>query len=273
MSLSIRQLLVTGFLLMLTSDNIFAQLRNEVVEGDTLLIFTQPMRDRFTEKVTARVSKTDSIFKYEFEIGNEPESRQSIWLWLFISEASFFDPLVPNGWRLINRGNPTRINWGAQSEEAQIGPSEVLKSFGFHTSSLPTIKNYYMEGWAQFILEEEPDSVENSSFFDVVKKGTTIFPRVIPIQSQTEQIYTLKTYLKRSCEELGWITNKGTCNSLEVKLRNVHKHLENEKPKQAANVLGAFLNEVEAQKDKALTSEAYALLFFNGEYLLKKLEE
>ena len=60
---------------------------------------------------------------------------------------------------------------------------------------------------------------------------------------------------------------------MEVKLNNVQKHLDNEKPKQAANVLHAFIHEVNAQKDKALSSEAYALLFFNGEYLLKKLEE
>ncbi|MDZ7806090.1 MAG: hypothetical protein U5K71_03125 [Gracilimonas sp.] len=82
----------------------------------------------------------------------------------------------------------------------------------------------------------------------------------------------LNSYVSISCNELGWITNQGICNSLEVKLRNVERYLENEKPKQAANALNAFLKEVEAQKDKALSSEAYALLYFNGQYLLEKLK-
>jgi len=82
----------------------------------------------------------------------------------------------------------------------------------------------------------------------------------------------LNSNLFHSCQELGWITNQGICNSLEVKLQNTKRHLENEKLKPAANTLNAFLHEVEGQKDKAISSEAYALLYFNGQYLLEKLK-
>jgi hypothetical protein len=41
--------------------------------------------------------------------------------------------------------------------------------------------------------------------------------------------------------------------------------------KTAKNVLGSFLNDVQAQNGKHLTSEAYALLYFNGKYLVDHL--
>ena len=62
-------------------------------------------------------------------------------------------------------------------------------------------------------------------------------------------------------------------NSLDKKLENAKKQLEKGKIKNALNILNAFLNQVEAQKDKHLTSEAYALLRFNAEYLVQRLEE
>ncbi len=142
--------------------------------------------------------------------------------------------------------------------------------------SLPTIQQYFMEGWEQIILDpgNEPDSVENESFFDVAKQGLTIFPRpnsdITNIQDFTD---TLQTFRYRSCEELGWITNKGICNSLDVKLRNVERHLERNKPKQAGNVLNAFLNELSAQRGKHITEEGYALLYYNAEYLQQRIKE
>jgi uncharacterized protein YceK len=76
---------------------------------------------------------------------------------------------------------------------------------------------------------------------------------------------------KHQALALGWITNQGIANSLDQKLENARKQLERGNNKAAKNMLEAFLNEVEAQKDKHLTSEAYALLKYNAEYLASKL--
>lgn len=73
--------------------------------------------------------------------------------------------------------------------------------------------------------------------------------------------------------EKGWIDNRGIANSLDKKLENAKKQLEKGKTNTAVSILNAFVNEVEAQKDKHLTSEAYALLKYNAEYLLTKLKE
>jgi len=85
-------------------------------------------------------------------------------------------------------------------------------------------------------------------------------------------IEMLIDYKIQSCD-LGWIENQGVCRSLRATLDNVQRQLEQGRIQSAANNLQAFLNEVEALKDVQLSSEAYALLRFNGEYLLRKLLE
>ncbi|MDZ7262780.1 MAG: hypothetical protein ONB05_11840, partial [candidate division KSB1 bacterium] len=70
-----------------------------------------------------------------------------------------------------------------------------------------------------------------------------------------------------------WIDNHGIVNSLDAKLDNVKKHLNKGQTNQAINVLNAFLNEVEAQKDKHIKRKAYVFLRYNAEYLIEKLSE
>jgi hypothetical protein len=77
----------------------------------------------------------------------------------------------------------------------------------------------------------------------------------------------------------GWITRDGAQQSLLAKLINAKRKLEEGDSAVAKNMLNAFLNEVQASScqqftcpgNKLLTSEAYALLFFNGQYLVDRL--
>jgi len=89
-------------------------------------------------------------------------------------------------------------------------------------------------------------------------------------QSDTDLIDMLISDVNTAYQK-GRINNKGIYNSLNKKLVNAKKHLEKGKTKQAVNMLNAFLNEVEAQKDKHLTSEAYVLLKYNVEFLIERL--
>ena len=77
--------------------------------------------------------------------------------------------------------------------------------------------------------------------------------------------------MKHEAFKLGWITNQGIEQSLDAKLDNAKKKIEQGNKNAAKNILGAFINEVEAQRDKYLTSEAYGLLKYNVQYLIGKL--
>lgn len=69
-----------------------------------------------------------------------------------------------------------------------------------------------------------------------------------------------------------WIRVEGVHESLFAKLINAKRKLEAGDPGTARNILNAFLDEARATScddfncpgNKPLTSEAYALLFFNG---------
>lgn len=77
----------------------------------------------------------------------------------------------------------------------------------------------------------------------------------------------------------GWVRGDGIHQSLLAKLTTAKRKLEARDFRVAKNVLEAFLREVRAVScpdfacpgNKPLASEAYALLFFNGEYLVARL--
>jgi len=77
-------------------------------------------------------------------------------------------------------------------------------------------------------------------------------------------------YIRTAFSE-GRIFSKGIANSLIVKLETARKHLEKGKPKQAVNVLNAFLNELEAQHEKHIAGEVYAFLKENVTALITRL--
>jgi hypothetical protein len=85
--------------------------------------------------------------------------------------------------------------------------------------------------------------------------------------------------LVHDSRQQGWITRDGAKTSLLAKLTNAKRKLEGGQAKLAENMLKAFLNEVQATScqeftcpgNKPLTSEAYALLFFNGQFLRNRL--
>lgn len=90
--------------------------------------------------------------------------------------------------------------------------------------------------------------------------------------------------LVHDSRQQGWITRDEAHKNLVAKLLDVKRKLERaegeEAHKEATEKLGAFLHEVQGlscrqvscKGDKALTSEAFALLFYNGQYLCDRLQ-
>ena len=67
--------------------------------------------------------------------------------------------------------------------------------------------------------------------------------------------------------KLNLITNRGIANSLQQKIENAGKQKDKGDVKAAVNLLQAFINEVTAQKEKAITKEAAVLLLEDAEQL------
>ncbi len=266
------------------------------------ICFSQPkkiVRDDLVISSHVKIEKIDShCFRFSYLFINDIKSNQS----LCGLSIELNDKLIKHGGSLKNIVPPQEKNWGkfpiimkkmgwatyydtTGLDFLELPPKSVVKpgesiSFSFEAKGLPGIGFFWAEGWAKWMFtQEEEDSLieigytEGSirALYENFFKGTTIIRHSPPEPFVvTSFLDTLISY-KHQSRALGWIDNDGIVNSLDKKLENAKQQLQKGNTTSAKNIIQAFINEVEAQKDKHLTSEAYALLKYNAEYLLEKL--
>jgi hypothetical protein len=102
-------------------------------------------------------------------------------------------------------------------------------------------------------------------------KGKTIGPKAPPKVFKASGFAKYLRSLLDQSSKLAWVKNPAILKSLEAKLDQIQKKIDAGDKKTAKNILKAFVSEIEAQNGKHLASEAYALLKFNGQYLLERL--
>jgi hypothetical protein len=74
--------------------------------------------------------------------------------------------------------------------------------------------------------------------------------------------------LNHMCE-LGWISQQGVCKSLNAKLAATKAAIERDQLTPASNTLNAFINELEAQRGKAVSQTAFDVLLANAIYVME----
>jgi hypothetical protein len=232
----------------------------------------------------------DGSLKYQYSANNSSESHQDVWIFKVIFSFSpdsilkifpvrgWWSPVVPID------GPPFWVSYGAP-ENFRIKPGNSDSGFGFTTRVIPGIVDYYAEGYhdaPNFPEGMAPDSIPG--YDDLTPYGPGIVGKTVgPVLPPTPFVAlafldTLTSY-KHQAFSLGWIKNQGIVQSLDAKLDNAKRQLQRNNTTAARNTLQAFVNEVEAlwkgeehpYGGKQITSEAYALLKFNAEYLVSKL--
>lgn len=216
--------------------------------------------------------------------------------WRQLSEDAFKQvPMVPvgingpDGW-IYGLGfdagrTPLRgfVGWGAADEHAFIRPGSRLASFELTSYGLPGIRDFVAHPDVDYSNLPYPE------FHDVAKvrqlkeslafRGKTVGQRAPAQEFVSLEFLNYLITLVYDSRQLGWIKVDGVRQSLLAKLTNAKRKLEAGDTTVSKNMLDAFLHEVQATScpeftcpgDKPLTSEAYALLFFNDRYLLERL--
>ncbi|MDE3058447.1 MAG: hypothetical protein KGJ59_10875 [Bacteroidota bacterium] len=250
----------------------------DILSQDSLRIFKYPSAKEIAVSVVAHVTELkNGKFFYEYQLQSLPNSKQNIWTFDVEYHAPVQEIQAPTEW-LGDPGYlpPPRVQWYARDSLVEISPDSKLGGFSFLSGGIPSIEIYYVSGWVEppvFTEENAPDSVIGDNVLENSVKGITIGPTAPPVNfSASTWIDTLISY-KHQAVSLGWIDNQGIANSLDSKLDNAKSKLSAGDTTAAKNMLNAFVNEVEAQNGKQLTSEAYALLKFNAEYLIDRLPE
>jgi hypothetical protein len=202
----------------------------------------------------------------------------------FSSDGTFFTQLSPANWEASGRIAASAFYvWDSFEEPRGLAAGTPGRVFGLtNAGGLPAIVAFLAWGDVKppkFAEGEAPSSCENTNVIENSFKGTTVGPKLAPQTLVPIEFLNYLITLLHDSRQQGWIKVDGVHQSLLAKLVNAKRKLESGETAVAKHLLNAFLNEVHAVScpeftcpgNKPLTSEAYALLFFNGQFLHERL--
>jgi hypothetical protein len=153
-------------------------------------------------------------------------------------------------------------DWGKLSH--LITPGDSTPPLQYTAHGMLDVVQYWAELDApldSLITETPPDSSLSADTTVTIKgsKGFTIGVGAMPADlSSAALTIRLAGLIDRACA-LGWIDNRGVCNSLKAKAEA------------RSGPLNAMLNELAAQRGKHVSDDAYLLLLLNANALLMSL--
>ena len=240
---------------------------------DSTFIFIYPSAKEVDVFVRANVSEVGNQVVYEYELRSLSSSRQDVWTFRLKYEGNTGNRSAPNGWSVFALRGTNLITWGADDSTSFIPPGNSLTGFRFQSTGLPSIKDFYVEGFIELpVLETEPDTIVGGSLIENSKSGKTIGPKPAPDPFVAVVFLdTLIAYTNQSLV-LDWIANQLTADKYTNLFSTARSQLEGNDTTGARTTLTAVLTNVTGDSAAALLiSEAYALLRFNTEYLLDQL--
>jgi hypothetical protein len=173
--------------------------------------------------------------------------------------------------------------WGALSKASTMGPGQTVDGYRLTSYGLPAIRAVQVRPLIDWdnLPDEFYENLEKSRALgdSLLFRTSSVGPKAPPQNFVPLEFLNYLIALVHDSRQLGWIKDDGLQQSLLAKLTTAKRKLEASDTASAKNVLGAFLNEVQGAScpdfscpgNKPLTSEAYALLFFNGQFLVDRL--
>jgi hypothetical protein len=195
---------------------------------------------------------------------------------------------APEGWTSdlgFDARTPPRgfAGWGSIDEPFRILPGQIREGFQLTSYGLPGIRTVEIQPDIDY------DKLPDQYFGDpektrklrdrLISHTESVGPKAPPQAFVPLEFLNYLITLLHDSRQQGWVREKGIHQSLLAKLTSVKRKLKAAEGAEAKNILNTFLNEVQASSCPAftcpgnppLTSEAYALLFFNGQYLWGRL--
>jgi hypothetical protein len=272
---------------------------------DTLVILYYPSEKEIVETVSSMVTRGNGGYRYDYRVNNARTAKQSIWLILVMTEGSVLSFHAPLGWDVdLTSGAQARrrVEWGASDTTYFIKPGDTLLGSSILSNDPPAITNYFAKGWIDLPkVDIEPDSiVGGGDVFETSKSGFTIAPSTPPIPFvPLAFLDTLLSYTRQSAA-LGWLAppgqgrdrdedsdedekpEHGLVRNIEQRLNKAKRELQRQDSVKARRELEKLVKKVERVwkrsqdeekrgRKQRMTSEAYALLKYNTEYLIDRL--
>jgi len=247
---------------------------------------------RIAPVVACAVAKEGEVFRFTYTVSLLPTSQQYLSSFMVSHPAPILNPSKPNvrwsqgefaQYKVWDWSNSLMDPSGLWTPTTDVAPGGSMSGFSFRSIGLPTTVSSYMEGNAPLLaFTAEPpqllydllDTIDVFSYNTVVRR--TLGPRdpPTPFKSLTF-LDTIKSYVIQS-RTLNWITTQAAANKYTTLIDSAQSHLAANPPERgiAKAKLDSVLLSVHPDSTAGLiTSEAYALLRFNAEYVLTKLRE
>jgi hypothetical protein len=226
-------------------------------------------------------------FLYSYIVENGSDSQQKLHRFILeFGNVKVTNRTNQNGW--INRrqkethnGKLISVNRWAWSGRPGINPSFTYSDCALESPGLPGVMNVYFQGYTPILSfpTESPGGRLGSKIAELTVfpanhvKRKTIAPVEIPDPFDDDIfVDTLISYINQA-KSLEWITNQSTTNKYLNYFQNVKTLVGNNNFSAAQTTLDSVLTDVEADSGVTLTSEAYALIKYNTEYLKDQLSQ
>jgi len=253
---------------------IAAALATRVNAQDTIVVFTYPAENQIALQVSASVGADGSMRKYQYNIQSLISSIQKVWEFSIFNVPSYDSSKTPVGWDVDASVIPSqRLTWASSDSSYDIPPGNARSGLAIVSRGLPCIRDYYARGYIDVpSVSIEPDSIVGGRFPENAYHGITIGPGNPPHPFRALVfIDTIKAFVNQA-RSLSWIADQPTSDKYTNYLNTVRSQLQSANLSAAGATLLSIISSTSSDSTIHISSEAYALIRFNTQYLLTQIQ-
>ena len=260
----------------------------EFVYRDSLVKVIFEPGTKINPKINCIVTyeKPLNSYLYSYILENGANSKQKLARFILeFGNVNVKNRTIEGGWinqrqKETHNGKLISVNRWAWSGRPGISPSFTYKGCALESAGLPGIKNSYFQGYVP-ILTFPTEAPGGTLGLEIAKllnfpanyiQSKTISPVAIPDPFSAEIFLDTLIYYNQQSNYLEWISDSSTTGKYTNYFENAKSHIQQNNNPAAIGVLDSVLTDVEADSGITLTSEAYALIKYNTEYLRDHLE-
>jgi hypothetical protein len=218
------------------------------------------------------VTKNNNQYVYNYSVINLPTSKQSIEDVYVGGLEDTSSNYAPTGWHASSSSyiNGRYFYNSTYQLRGAISPGHSLSGFGTVSLSRPAIVKYYVQGYRHYGQTATDEEYRNDIYTNSVS-GYTLgtsdtAQEFVPINF----LDTLTGYTTQS-RSLGWIKDQPTADKYLGYFSSAKTNLQQNNIGSTRTTLQRLLQDINIDSTANFTSEAYALIRYNTEYLLAQL--
>ena len=151
-----------------------------------------------------------------------------------------------------------------------IKPGGTLGGFITQSSAPPAVVRYYLQGYSGKVCCSSEDLARQDILTNSIT-GYTLGTRDTTVSVSLLQWLDSLSYYSTQSRSLGWIKDQSTADKYSSLLTKAKTQLQSEDSSGSRQTLQAVVTNTISDSTANITSEAYALLRFNTEYLISNL--